>query len=64
MEIEIYRIAEKDGTGFKEKEVCRACVQEEIKKGLEAEFDNHLSKYIYNDSGTSYYCDGKCQNEC
>ena len=63
MELEIYRIVEKTGSGFEQEEVCRACAKEEIEKGFEVEFDNHLSKYIHNDNGVSYYSDGESDEE-
>lgn len=63
MELEIYRIIEKGGVSFMQEEVCRACAKEKIKKGFEVEFDNHLSKYIYNSDGISYYDDGDSVEE-
>lgn len=59
MELEIYRIVEKDGSSFKQEEVCRACAKLEMEKGYEVEFDKHLSKYIHNDEDTSFYFDGE-----
>lgn len=63
MELEIYRIVEKDGSSFKQEEVCRACAKLAIEKGFKVEFDKHLSKYIHNNDGISYYGDGETDEE-
>lgn len=63
MELEIYRIVENDASSFKEEEVCRECAKKEIEKGFIVEFDKHLSKYIHNDEGISYYGDGETDEE-
>lgn len=63
MELEIYRVVEKDESSFKQEEVCRDCAKQEIEKGFEVEFDKHLSKYIHNDNGISYYSDGESDEE-
>lgn len=63
MELEIYKIIKKDCSSFKQEEVCRACAKKEIEKGYEVEFDKHLSKYIHNEDGVSYYSDGDTDEE-
>lgn len=63
MELEIYRIVEKNGSSFEKEEVCRSCAKLEIEKGFEVEFDKHLSKYIHNDDGISYYGEGETDEE-
>ncbi|OBX17814.1 MULTISPECIES: hypothetical protein [Bizionia] len=63
MELEIYRIGEKDGTSWEHEDVCRTCAKKEISKVFEVEFDKHLSKYIHNKDGISYYNDGESDYE-
>ena len=62
MDIDIYRIVDKDGTSFLHEEVCRSCAEAKKKDGFKIEFDNHLYRYLRIDDDISYYYDG--DEEC
>jgi hypothetical protein len=58
MDVDIYRIVDRDGDSFLHSEVCRSCAEKYQKKGFKIEFDGHLYKYIEEIDGTSFYIDG------
>lgn len=66
--VQIYRISEKENSSsFIHDEVCRCCADEFQKKGLSIEIDDHLQKYVDEQSGITYYEDGSdedSEKEC